>query len=306
MSSPVSHSILLIIFGIHPITSRNVCPFMHIVPHEVHIAYSIAFEIRDFMLKHLSWYAHHCARAILQRDPKARQLQITVSVPSQCDQYVIPMESWACVPMWWSGAIRNNGNTAENGCPLAKDIVRVHLRSISQAFDGPHACIIKLGMNYCQDCAKNCVGFRDGMQPVQLLCPLDYPTITHCLVLIFSHHVYHRTVLTGLWLPYLDFPLSRYLADVSCSHTFLIRMMFAQSHDTTAPLSMTPLHIISCAHESVLLLYLQTLLLLTVHMTAYLLAHYCAAVLIPFAYASSYFTMTLILIVSPSYVPYSI
>ena len=66
---------------------------MHIVPHEVRIAYSIAFKIGDFMLKHLSCYAHHHARAILQRDPKAQQLQITVSVPSQCDQYVIPMES---------------------------------------------------------------------------------------------------------------------------------------------------------------------------------------------------------------------
>jgi len=82
--------------------------------------------------------------------------------------------------------------------------------------------------------------------------------------------------------------------------------MFTQSHNTTAPLSMTPLHTISCTCESVLLLYLQTLLLLTVHMTVHLSAHYCAAMLTPFAYASPYFTMTLILIVSPSYVLYSI
>ena len=69
---------------------------------------------------------------------------------------------------------------------------------------------------------------------------------------------------------------------------------------------MTPLHTISCARESVLSLYLQTLLLLTVHMTAHLSAHYCAAVPISFAYASPYFTMTLTLIVSLSYVPCSI
>ena len=72
------------------------------------------------------------------------------------------------------------------------------------------------------------------------------------------------------------------------------------------PHPLTPLHTISYAHESVLLLYLQTLLLLTVHMTAHLSAHYCAAVPIPFAYASPYFTMTLTLIVSLSYVLCSI
>jgi len=118
-------------------------------------------------------------------------------------------------------------------------------------------------------------------------------TIMRHLVLIFSHHMYHRTVLTGLWLPYWTYALSRYLADTSCSHTFLIRIMFAQSRDTTAPLSITPLHNISCMCESVLPLYLQTLLLLTIHMIAHLSAYYCAAVPIPFAYASPYFMMTL-------------
>jgi len=139
-----------------------------------------------------------------------------------------------------------------------------------------------------------------------LLCPLDYLVITHHLVLIFSHHVYHRTILTRLWLPYWTYALSRYLADMSCSHTFLIRMMFAQSCDHTALSPMTPLHTISCTRESVLLLYLQTLVLLTVHMTVHLSAHYCVAMPIPFAYASPYFTVTLILIVSLSYVPCSI
>jgi len=37
-------------------------------------------------------------------------------------------------------------------------------------------------------------------------------------------------------------------------------------------------------------------------MTAHLSAHYCAAVLIPFAYVSPYFTMTLTILVSLSYV----
>jgi len=60
-------------------------------------------------------------------------------------------------------------------------------------------------------------------------------TITCHLVLIFSHHVYHRTVLTGLWLPYWTYALSRYLAATLCSHTFLIRMMFARSHDHHCP-----------------------------------------------------------------------
>jgi len=68
------------------------------------------------------------------------------------------------------------------------------------------------------------------------------------------------------------------------------------------PCPLTPLHTISCTCESVLLLYLQTLLLLTVHVTAHLSAHYCAAMPIPFAYASPYFTMTLTLIISLSYV----
>ena len=117
------------------------------------------------------------------------------------------------------------------------------------------------------------------MEPPCLLHPMDY---LHHLVLIFSHHVYHRTVLTGLWLPYWTYALSRYLAAVSCSHTFLNRMMFTQSHDPHCPVSLTPLHTISCARESVRLLYLQTLLLLTIHMTAHLSAHYCAAVPTPF------------------------
>jgi len=124
---------------------------------------------------------------------------------------------------------------------------------------------------------------------LSLLRPMDY---LHCLVLIFSHHVYHRTILTRLWLPYWTYALSRYLAAMLCSHTFLSRMMFARSHDPHCPVSLTPLHTISCAHESVRLLYLQTLLLLTIHMTEHLSAHYCAAVPTPFAYASPYFTMT--------------
>jgi len=41
-------------------------------------------------------------------------------------------------------------------------------------------------------------------KPKLLLCPLDYPAITHHLVLIFSYHMYHRTILTRLWLPLLD------------------------------------------------------------------------------------------------------
>ena len=45
-------------------------------------------------------------------------------------------------------------------------------------------------------------------------------------------------------------------------------------------------------------------LLLTIHMTAYLSAHYCAAVLTPYAYMSPSFTMTLTLIVSLSYCMY--
>jgi len=125
-----------------------------------------------------------------------------------------------------------------------------------------------------------------------LLRPIDY---LRCLVLIFSHHVYHWTVLTGLQLPYWTYTLSRYLAAALCSHTFLIRMMFAQSYDLHCLVSLTSLYTISCAHESVQLLYLQTLLLLTVHITTHLSAHYCTAVPIPFAYASPYFTITLIL-----------
>jgi len=82
--------------------------------------------------------------------------------------------------------------------------------------------------------------------------------------------------------------------------------MFARSHDLTALLPLTPLHTISCTYESVLSLYLQTLLLLTVHMTEHLSAHCCAAVLIPFAYTSPYFTMTLTLIILLSYVLCSI
>ena len=39
-------------------------------------------------------------------------------------------------------------------------------------------------------------------------------------------------------------------------------------------------------------------------MTAHPSAHYCAAVLTPFAYTSPYFTMTLTLIVSLSYIQY--
>jgi len=83
-------------------------------------------------------------------------------------------------------------------------------------------------------------------------------------------------------------------------------MMLARSRDPHCPVSLTPLHTISCARESVRLLYLQTLLLLTIHMTAHLSAHYCAAVPTLFAYVSPYFTMTLILIVSLSYVLCSI
>ena len=116
-----------------------------------------------------------------------------------------------------------------------------------------------------------------------MLRPMDY---LHCLVLIFPHHVYHRTILTGLWLPYWTYTLSRYLAAASCSHTFLSRMMFTWSHDPHCPVSLTPLYTISCARESVRLLYLQTLLLLTIHMTAHLSAHYWAAVPTPSAYTS--------------------
>jgi len=137
----------------------------------------------------------------------------------------------------------------------------------------------------------------------KVLRPMDY---LRCLVLIFSHHMYHWTILTGLWLPYWTYTLSRYLAAMSCSHTFLNRMMFAQSHDPHCPVSLTPLHTISCTRESVRLLYLQTLLLLTIHMTEHLSAHYWAAVPTPFAHASPYFMMTLILIVSLSYVLCSI
>ncbi len=62
-----------------------------------------------------------------------------------------------------SGAVRNNGNTAENRRPSAKDILRVNFRSISQVLGGLPPSIIKLGVNYCQDCAQNCIGFQDGI-----------------------------------------------------------------------------------------------------------------------------------------------
>jgi len=58
--------------------------------------------------------------------------------------------------------------------------------------------------------------------------PLGLSAITRHLVLIFSYHVYHQTILTGLWL--WTYALSRYLAATSCSLTFLIRITFAHSH----------------------------------------------------------------------------
>src|SRR6266852_9998053 len=72
----------LIISSTHPIAPWNICPFMHIVPHEVGMAYPISFKTGHFMFYQPSQYAHYCARTILQRYPKARQFQSTVSVAS--------------------------------------------------------------------------------------------------------------------------------------------------------------------------------------------------------------------------------
>ena len=66
--------------------------------------------------------------------------------------------------------------------------------------------------------------------------------------------------------------------------------------------AITHLHTISCAYESSLLLYLQSLLLLTVHITAHQSAYCCAAMPTPYAYMSHYFTLTCTLIISLSYV----
>jgi len=66
--------------------------------------------------------------------------------------------------MRWGVAVRNNGNTAENGCPSAKEILRVfYLRSTSQALNSLLACLIKLRVDYSQDCTQNSIGFWDGI-----------------------------------------------------------------------------------------------------------------------------------------------
>ena len=38
-----------VMLDIHPIATRNLCPFMHIVPHKVCIAYSISFKGGNLM-----------------------------------------------------------------------------------------------------------------------------------------------------------------------------------------------------------------------------------------------------------------
>jgi len=74
------------------------------------------------------------------------------------------------------------------------------------------------------------------------------------------------------------------------------------------PCSLTPLHTtVYLAHVSQFCSNTYDLFCcLTIHMTTHLSAHYCAAVLTPYAYASPYFTMTLTLIISLSYVLCSI
>jgi len=61
--------------------------------------------------------------------------------------------------MWQGVVVRNNGNAAENRCPLAKNTLRVYLRSTSQVLNSLLACLIKLRVDYSQDCAQNGIGF---------------------------------------------------------------------------------------------------------------------------------------------------
>jgi len=61
-------------------------------------------------------------------------------------------------------AVRNNRNTAENRRLSAKKILRVfYLRSTSQVLNSLPACLIKLRVDYSQDCAQNSIGFWDGI-----------------------------------------------------------------------------------------------------------------------------------------------
>ena len=66
------------------------------------------------------------------------------------------------IPVWWSHAVGNNGNAAKNGCPLTKDILRADLRCLHQVVDSLPACVVKVGVDYHQDHAHNCIRFRDG------------------------------------------------------------------------------------------------------------------------------------------------
>jgi len=50
----MAYSLLIIMLCIHPIIGRNLCPFMHVISHEIRIANPFSFKVGHSMLQHHS------------------------------------------------------------------------------------------------------------------------------------------------------------------------------------------------------------------------------------------------------------
>lgn len=124
-------AMLLIAFCVHVSPPRNPCPFTHVVPHKVRIAYPFSFKTGYRMLQHASWESNHRTRTVLQIDPKTWQLKFAILVAPQCRQQIVPMKPWISIPVQWRGTVGNDWDAVKNRCPLIENILRLDFRNLS-------------------------------------------------------------------------------------------------------------------------------------------------------------------------------